>query len=174
MSESRAEPRASRKLALGAGLIATLMLLGLLLQRARAPDPTNVPLGIAGAKLGSRLSDVRGALPNLVPSGESSGETPTYRTRTSVFDERASCSLEFAIAATLSRIECVVELPASRDASAKVRARLLATLRGLYGKESEAGGGTWLWQNARARLRLRESADAVPTLQLSNWLRSPE
>ncbi len=152
MRGARAAPP---RLAIWTGAIVVALVVGGLFWKLTGKKTAHVPSGIAGVRLGDGLSEARRALPGLTDA--------PYRARTRVFDEPASCTLELGAGSTVSRIECVLD-------DARVRAKLLATLRELYGEETEAREDAWSWRNERARLELSTS----PSLRLTSWSHAHE
>lgn len=143
------EPRLARSV----GAIAVALLLAALVWKLTRDERAYVPGGLAGVRLGSTLQEARAARPGL--------EGPDGRARTRVFDEPATCTLELGAASKVSSIECVLD-------DARARAKVLATLRELYGEETETREDTWSWRNRQALLVLSTSPAlalrlAVPT-----------
>ena len=172
---SRAEPPPplrSRRF-IGAFVLAVVALgLGLKLLGER---PSNVPDGIGGLRFGmspaearQTVSSVEDLPPSTLPTTDPSEELPHLRGRAPVFDEPATCTLWFAVAGGLSKIQCALDPLPSRDSTDRVSQRILVTLRNLFGEERRTGadGAYYLWQNDRASLQLmmpRQSASIVIT-----------
>lgn len=152
-------PRESR-LALWVGAAVVALVVGGFVFKLGRTKSSNVPSGIAGVRLGDTLDEARVVLPALVEAGSG-----VFRAETRLFDEPATCTLELAVSSTVSHVECVME-----GADPRVQKKLLATLRELYGKETETREGSWLWRNERARLRLTTS----PSPRLVSWSRAHE
>lgn len=144
---SGVEPRLARLV----GAIAVALLLGALVWKLTRDARAHVPSGLAGVQLGSTLEEARAALPGL--------EGPGARARTRVFDEPATCTLELRATSKVSGIECVLD-------DSRARSKVLATLRELYGKETETREDSWSWRNKQAHLLLSASPALSLRLQI--------
>ena len=127
--------------------------------------PVNVPHGLLGARFGMALGEVREKLPELAPVGDGA-----LAGNTRVFELPAHCRLSFGIDG-LSGVACTIAEQPSADEHHRTKKRLLATLRQLYGEESEAAGGEserWSWRSSRAELRLVSEREPRWTLRVEN------
>jgi hypothetical protein len=162
-AESVAEkaPR-SRSVAL-LGFIAFALIAAAFVVSLLGDDPAGVPDGLIGARFGMTDAEVQSVVPGLSRDGDA------LVGRARVFDEPASCRLEFT--AGLSRIACNLDPAPSPGEHQRIERRLLALLRQLYGDESgwnQGHGQEWIWQGKRARLRVQSLPPPALGLRIEN------
>lgn len=174
-TESRAAPPASRPTLLIVGGLGVVALAVALVLKLSGPSSANVPMGIAGAKLGSDSAALMQAVPGLTDAPNADESFPRMRGKVSLLDEPATCTYELGVEGRLSRIDCALDPAPNPESARKTQAKVLGMLRKLYGPESEQHGESYKWQNGRARLLMIagrtsdvESA-AVSTIRVSNW-----
>lgn len=162
-AESVAEkPPRSRSVAL-LGFVAFVLIAAAFVVSLFRDKPAGVPDGLIGARFGMSEAEVLSAVPGLSRDGHA------LVGRARVFDEPASCRLEFSTG--LSRVACNLDPAPSPGEQQRIERRLLATLRQLYGDESgwkQGGGQEWIWQGKRARLRVISSPPPDLALRVEN------
>ena len=147
------------------GFVVVVLLVAAFTWSVVRKKPANVPDGLIGLRFGMTEAEVKASLPGLRADGAA------WVGRARVFDEPASCKLQLACG--LSRIDCAIDRPASAIEHERVERRILATLRELYGDESEwkrAGSQEWIWHGKKAQMRLVSGPAPGLELRLENRL----
>jgi hypothetical protein len=155
--------RATRPVARWTGLAIVVMLVAALATRVLDERSAHVPESLAGIRLESTLSHARSALAEPQPDARAGAG---LRGRSRAFDEPATCTVGVDEAARVSAIDCELDPSPTARAVSERHERVLATVRQLYGKESRAVGGIWLWRNDRAGLSLSLGPDTT-TIRLA-------
>lgn len=153
--DPRSHPAPRSKLAVALGALTLLALIVALAVKVASPRPTNVPLGIAGFRLGSTFDEAKRQAPEL--------GSPGLDVKGTLFEQPATCKLGFVPGDKLARIDCLLAPPSVDEPS--MRRNILVTLRELYGKESlassEPGLERWIWRNPKAELMLEARGDGT-------------